>query len=629
MIQELREYSNSIFFKILLGIIAITFVLSFGVGGFFGERKDVIATVNGNEILLRDYKELYHNRIQVLRQQFGENSDQIAEQINLRQQVFEQLIDRYLLLSEAADMNLMTTDLEIQDYIRNQSIFQKNGQFDYATYETVLSQNRIVRHEYENSLRKDILLTKKQNMIGSGLVVNDREVEKAYRRDFERIEVDYVYFDPKFFIDQTNTDESELRQYHLENQGQFKTLNQFKMEYFILSSDDYKNKVNVREREIRRYYQKYEDNFATPSEIRARHILFKLSPDASEELFQEKSEQLGKLLDQIRGGSSFEELAIKYSEDGTASEGGNLGWFKLGEMVPEFENAAFAIETGQVSEIVRSPFGLHLIKVEERKQEVTKSLDEVRDEISEILAESRAQKLLDEDIGKLQELAGESFPEEAQQLSKNVKKTEWFDRNDVIPGLGSSTDLIPELEFRKKGEIGIWKRNPVMGHVIYRVGETKAPVSRSFEEALSDVENALRLEKAHELSLEAAKKTLLKVKGGEDLESLAQRLGLSTEKMEFTVNTRFLPLIGDNSEFRKVGLHLNENDPFGLSVTEKRADLIRFSKRTFADGIVEEQKENVRTQLILNLQQALLRKELKRLRESSEIEVINPVFRLQ
>ncbi len=629
MIQELREYSNSIFFKILLGIIAITFVLSFGVGGFFGERKDVIATVNGNEILLRDYKELYHNRIQVLRQQFGENSDQIAEQINLRQQVFEQLIDRYLLLSEAADMNLMTTDLEIQDYIRNQSIFQKNGQFDYATYETVLSQNRIVRHEYENSLRKDILLTKKQNMIGSGLVVNDREVEKAYRRDFERIEVDYVYFDPKFFIDQTNTDESELRQYHLENQGQFKTLNQFKMEYFILSSDDYKNKVNVREREIRRYYQKYEDNFATPSEIRARHILFKLSPDASEELFQEKSEQLGKLLDQIRGGSSFEELAIKYSEDGTASEGGNLGWFKLGEMVPEFENAAFAIETGQVSEIVRSPFGLHLIKVEERKQEVTKSLDEVRDEISEILAESRAQKLLDEDIGKLQELAGESFPEEAQQLSKNVKKTEWFDRNDVIPGLGSSTDLIPELEFRKKGEIGIWKRNPVMGHVIYRVGETKAPVSLSFEEALSDVENALRLEKAHELSLEAAKKTLLKVKGGEDLESLAQRLGLSTEKMEFTVNTRFLPLIGDNSEFRKVGLHLNENDPFGLSVTEKRADLIRFSKRTFADGIVEEQKENVRTQLILNLQQALLRKELKRLRESSEIEVINPVFRLQ
>ena len=111
MIQELREYSNSIFFKILLGVIAITFVLSFGVGGFFGDRKEVIATVNDNEILLREYRDAYQNRIQALRQQFGESTDQIAEQINLRQQVFDQLIDRYLLLSEAADMNLMTTDL--------------------------------------------------------------------------------------------------------------------------------------------------------------------------------------------------------------------------------------------------------------------------------------------------------------------------------------------------------------------------------------------------------------------------------------------------------------------------------------------------------------------------------------
>ena len=629
MIQELREYSNSIFFKILLGVIAITFVLSFGVGGFFGDRKEVIATVNDNEILLREYREAYQNRIQALRQQFGESTDQIAEQINLRQQVFDQLIDRYLLLSEAADMNLMTTDLELQDYIRNQPFFQKNGQFDYATYETVLSQNRLVRHEYENSLRADILLAKKQQLLGAGLVINDREVEQAYRRDFEKIEVDYVYFDPQVFIDQTNADESELRQYHLENPDQFKTLNQFRMEYFTLSTDDYKDIVNVREREIRRYYKKYEDNYVTPAEIKARHILFKLAPDASEELLQEKRQQLGKLLSQIKVGSSFEELAIKHSEDGTAAEGGDLGWFKPGEMVPEFENAAFAMETGQVSEIVRSPFGLHLIKVEQRKQEVTKSLDEVRDEITEILAESRAQKLLDEELEKLLELAGESFAEEAQRLSKDVKKSEWFDRTDVIPGLGSVTELVPELELQKQSEMGIWKRNPVMGHVIYRVGETKEPVVRTFEDAASDVENAVRLEKAEALSLEAAKKTLTQVQGGEDLESLAQQQGLSTEIMEFTVNTRFLPLLGDNSEFRKVGLHLNENERFGLSINEKRADLIRFRKRTFADGNPEEQKENVRTQLLQNLQQALLSKELKRLRDSAAIEVINPVFRLQ
>ena len=628
MIQELREYSNSIFFKILLGVIAITFVFSFGVGGFFGDRKEVIATVNDTEILLREYRDAYQTRIQLLRQQLGESADQIAEQINLRQQVFEQLINRYLLLSEAAEMDLMTTDLELQDFIRIQPFFQKNGYFDYSTYETVLSQNRIVRHEYENSLRKDILLSKKERLIGAGLVINDREVEKAFKRDFEKIEVDYVYFDPEVFFDQTNADKSELRQYHQENPNKFKTLNQFSIEYFTISTNDYKNNVNVREREIRRYYKKYEENFSTPAEIKARHILFKLAPDASEDVVKVKSDQLGKLLDKIKGGSSFEEIAIENSEDRTAAEGGDLGWFKPGEMVPEFERVAFALEVGQISEIVRSPFGLHLIKVEQRKEEITKSLEEVRDEITDILTESRAQKLLDEEILKLLELAGESFTEEANRLNKDVKKSGWFDRNDVITSLGSASELIPELEIRKHGEMGVWKRNPVMGHVIYLMGKTNPPVVRSFEDAESDLENAVRLQKAESLSLEAAKKILSKVKRGEDLESLAQKQGLSTEIMEFTVNTRFLPLIGDNSVFRKVGLNLNENEPFGLSVNQKRVDLIRFRKRTFAEGNTEKQKENVRTQLLKNLQQSLLRKELKRLRESAKIEIINPVFRI-
>ena len=167
MIQELREYSNNIFFKLLMGVIAVTFVLSFGVGGFFGDRKEVVAKVNDQEILLKEYREAYQNRLGALQQQFGENAEQFAEQLNLRQQVFNQLIDRHLLLTDAAELNLVATDLELQDYIRKQPFFQQNGQFDYDTYETVLSQNRIVRHEYEASLRADILLTKKTAIAGN------------------------------------------------------------------------------------------------------------------------------------------------------------------------------------------------------------------------------------------------------------------------------------------------------------------------------------------------------------------------------------------------------------------------------------------------------------------------------
>ena len=627
MIQELREYSNSIFFKLLMGVIAVTFVLSFGVGSFFGDRKEVVAKVNDQEILLKEYREAYQNRLRSFQQQFGENAEKFAEQLNLRQQVFNQLIDRHLLLTEAAELNLLATDLELQDFIRQQPFFQKNGQFDYDTYETVLSQNRIVRHEYEGSMRADLLLSKKQQLLGAGLVINNHEVEQAYRRDFEKIEVEYLYFDPQIFIDKTTVNDADLREYHQDNLQEFQTLNQFRMEYFTFSADHFKDSVKVREREVRRYYKKNTDNYVTPPEIKARHILFKLPPDASEEKQREKREQLRELLVQIKAGSSFEELAKAHSEDGTATEGGDLGWFKPGEMVPAFESAAFALAAGEVSDIVKSPFGLHLIKVDELKEEITKSLDDAHEEITEILAESRAQKRLEEVLGRLAGLAGESFTPEAQKLNREVLSSKWFDKSEVIPGLGSASELVAELLRRKPGEMGVWKRNPILGHVIYRLSETKKPTTRPFEDAKEDVETAVRLEKAKSLALEAAKTTLMQVQGGAAMESLAENQGLKMQTLEFTANTRFLPNMGDNTEFRKVGLHLNQNQRFGLSLNENRADLIHFKKRTLDAEEAPEQKDKVRAQLHQTLQKALLSKELKRLRDSASIEVINPVFR--
>jgi len=609
-----------------MGVIAVTFVLSFGVGGFFGDRKEVVAKVNDQEILLKEYREAYQNRLGALQQQFGENAEQFAEQLNLRQQVFNQLIDRHLLLTDAAELNLVATDLELQDYIRKQPFFQQNGQFDYDTYETVLSQNRIVRHEYEASLRADILLTKKQQLLGTGLVISDNEVEQTFRRNFEKIEVEYVYFDPQVFVEKTTAEDAELRKYLQDNPQNFQTLNKFRMEYFTISADYYQDNVKVREREVRRYYKKYTDNYVTPPEVKARHILLKLVPDAPENEQQEKREQLNKLLAEIKAGSSFEELAKKHSEDGTSADGGDLGWFKPGEMVPAFESAAFALEAGQVSEIVQSPFGLHLIKVEERKDEITKSLDEAREEITLILAESRAQKRLEEDLDRLAGLAGEAFTDEAQKLNREVLNAEWFDRTEVIPGLGSAAALVPELVSRKSGEMGVWKRNPVLGHVIYRLTETKIPETRLFEDAKEDVFKAVRLEKAKTVALESAKKALTQLEAGTKLNKLVKKHGLKTETLEFTANTRFLPNIGDNTEFRKVGLHLNENSLFGLSIDGNRADLILFKKRSLSEDKALEQKDKVRAQLLQNMRQALLSKELKRLRDSATIEVINPVF---
>ena len=189
MIQDLRKYTDSFLFKLLLGFISVTLVISFGMGSFFGDRKEVIARVDETEILQRDFQRMYGQQLESLRQRLGENADQIAQQVNLRQQVFQQLIDRQLLLNMAESLNLRATDLEVQEYIRQQPYFQKNGQFDFETYETLLSQNRLPTEDYEESVRLDLLLQKKQQLLTAGIIISERDVEQRFQLQNEKLEV--------------------------------------------------------------------------------------------------------------------------------------------------------------------------------------------------------------------------------------------------------------------------------------------------------------------------------------------------------------------------------------------------------------------------------------------------------
>ncbi|MEC8285304.1 MAG: SurA N-terminal domain-containing protein, partial [SAR324 cluster bacterium] len=209
MIQDLRKYTDNFLFKLLLGFISVTFVISFGMGSFFGDRKEVIARVDETEILQRDFQRMYGQQLESLRQRLGENADQIAQQVNLRQQVFQQLIDRQLLLNMAESLNLRATDLEVQEYIRQQPYFQKNGQFDFETYETLLSQNRLPTEDYEESIRLDLLLQKKQQLLTAGIIISERDVEQRFQLQNEKLEVRTLQLLPQVFLDEVSVSEEQ------------------------------------------------------------------------------------------------------------------------------------------------------------------------------------------------------------------------------------------------------------------------------------------------------------------------------------------------------------------------------------------------------------------------------------
>lgn len=629
MIQEFREYSQSFGFKLILGIVAVSLVISLGVGSFFGERKEVIALVNDREILMKDFRRAYSNQLESMRRELGENAERFAEQMNLRGQVLQQLVDQELLLDEADDLEIEVTDLELQDYIRQQPYFQKNGQFDSEVYREVLKQNRIPLFEYEDGLRRDLLVQKKQRLMAIGLMISNEEVNEAYRQQFEQVKVNYVHFAPEHFLDQVSPTEEELATYHQAHPEEFQSPRQYQIEFFTLSLNAFTDAEKVREREVRRFYERNLDAYTTPPEAKARHILFKLDPEASETLRNERREALNGVRQRILDGQDFAEVAKELSEDLSAEQGGDLGWFKPGEMVAAFEETAFQLKPGEVSEVVESPFGLHLILVEDRKEAIERSLEEVREEVIATLAEQRAESDLDEALTRIEGvIARQALSELASEYGGELRQSELFSRESVIPGIGSAFGLIGQLDGKQAGDSGVWKRNPVQGHVVWKISAVAEPAPLPLEQTKDRVLETVRQQQALEYALQQARQALGQVQGGASLEETAKALELEIQPMEFAIGTRFLPELGDNSEFRKQALQLSSESPWALSENGRRVDLMHFEKRWLDEADLDARQAQIRNSLLRLQQQTLLEKEIKRLRETASIEVISPLLQL-
>ncbi len=630
MIQQLREHSKNIFFKLLLGFIAITFVISFGVGTFFGDRKEVLATVNSQELLLQEYQRFYNQQLETFRSRFGANADQLAEQLNLRQQVLQELINRYLLIDAATKEGLQVTDRELSDHIHSLAYFHKDGNFDFETYQQILRQNRLTTTEYEDQLRIDMLAQKYQTAFLQGIVVSDAEVEINYKNQNETFDVSYIYFDPASFIDQVTHTPEELKEFYEANPKTFEQPKQYQIDYFTLTLDQFKDTAVIKERAITRYYEKNLEQYTTPAEVKARHILFKAGTGESEAEKSAKQKQAEEIWFQLKEGGNFEELAKQHSEDLTKDKGGDLGWFKPGEMVSSFEDAAFALEPGQISDVVESPFGFHIIRVDDKKPEKVQELSEVRSEIEETLKEARAEKKLNLEYSRLEERMQEEndLMTIAKSFNTTTTTTDFFDQTSIVPELGSTRALIEQLALRKVGDYGRLKRNPVQGYVFYKILEIKEPTTRPFDSVEEEVIRLVKERKARSLAAEIAQRAANALTTESTLESIAQAHQLTAQKTSFTANATEIPGIGRDPEFQKKVLALKAPQKFGGSQYQGKTYLFHLNKRYLPeDGNIDSKKAVIRQRLLSKLRQAISAKDMLRLRAAAKIEILNPYFR--
>ncbi|MCK5681502.1 SurA N-terminal domain-containing protein, partial [bacterium] len=357
MLRMMRKNAQSLIVKLVFGVIIVVFSF-WGVGSMKAKQMTVAATVNGKSIerkildnSFRDLWRRYQERSQ------GKFNPDEAQSLQIKREALDGLIDRHLLLVQADELGLSVGETEMQQRIAEFGAFQRDGNFDQETYRRALSFSRMTPAQFEAGYREDLLLEKIRVVIADGTKILPDEVDILVRQQREEIAVDLLQLKPAAYQDKMTFDETALEKFFAEKRENFRVPEQRKIATLVLERNKLLEKVVISDAQVSGFYQENIENFKESEQVKARHILIKVAPEAAEAEVEAARKQILAILDKEKSGADFAELAKEFSQGPSNSMGGDLGWFKRGSMVKEFEDVAFALKPGQVSEPVKTRFG--------------------------------------------------------------------------------------------------------------------------------------------------------------------------------------------------------------------------------------------------------------------------------
>jgi peptidyl-prolyl cis-trans isomerase D len=469
--------------------------------GAAGSGAGEVAWVAGTPISSQEFLRSYRAQEQQYRQQLGAQfSPDLMRQLGFDNLVLRQLVQNQILLLEAERQGISVTDQEVSDFIVSFPAFQSEGRFiGRDAYLSLLAQNQMNAPQFEKQMREDLMVQKLQRLVTDGIVVPEADLEEEYRRRNEKLHLEYVFVPKAELEAQVQIADEEVRRYFDDNPKKFERLVERKVRFITLTPQLFATGVNVSDREIQRYYEQNSFRYQTDEQVRASHILFKTGPDKDEEEVRRRAEGV---LAEAKAGADFAELARRHSEDTSAEKGGDLGLFGRGQMVPEFEAAAFALNEGEVSDLVRSTYGFHIIKLNGKEAAYTRSLDSVRDEIRTALTQEKARAAMEKAVDSASEKlrASKSVDTLAAEYPLLVpQETGFFGRNDNLPQLGNSPEASRAAFETEVGGVSSSIRLG-NGYAFLQVLEERPPGIPDFEEVKERARTELRDRKVMELA---------------------------------------------------------------------------------------------------------------------------------
>ena len=625
MLHLMRKHASSWLIKVVLAVIVIVFVL-WGSEAYRAQRGSRLAVVNGETISIEEYRNTYERLVEQYRRQFGDALDStMLERLNLRKQALDSLIERRLLVQRARAFNMSVSDDEIIKAIQGMSVFQQDGRFDSRLYQRLLAANRITPESFEEGLRQDLIVERMQGIVQAGAKVSDAEVYETFKWQEGTVRIDYVLFETASKQD-LDVSEEEMNTFFSENQSNYKMPPRLRVGYVAISSKDRETEVVVTDEEVEQYFELNRDTYDKPKKVRARHILFKVDADASDEKRGEVLAKAEEVLRELRDGADFAEMAQKHSQDpGSEGKGGDLGFFTREQMVPSFSDAAFSLKPGDISEPVSTRFGWHLIKVEEIQEAQSAVLENVAGDIRKKLVADGARNLAYEKAESLYSAtySGAALSEAAKADGLPWVETDFFAQGEPVKGINQSNEFSQTAFTLNDDEVN----EPLAvgnNYYVMQVIERQEARFPDLSVVKDQVQKDVIKKKREEAAQKGAEGFLARIKEGKGFEQQAMALNLEVKSTESFKRFGSIPGIGFEQSLNEAAFSLGPSNPLPENAIKGKKGfyIIRFKEAQIPDEkSFEAKKQEITSRLLAQKRQQLMMEWYAWLRQQGEVVV--------
>jgi peptidyl-prolyl cis-trans isomerase D len=641
MLQQMRNAQSWMIKGVLWAVVLafiVTIFYSWGVRSSPTPQGSEVATVLGHRVGIAEFQRVHNTLYRTYQNVLGNRADaSLLEQFNFREMALEQIAKRYILLDMAQEEGLQVTDTELLQRIATLPAFQDAGRFDPARYHAVLRYQvpPVTPQQFEAEQRRDLLLEKVYNLVERAMQVTEAEAEDAYRREHEQVAVQYAVLVPSLFTDQVTVTDEEAQAHYDANQNAYRTPEKRQLRYFTVSPQRFPFPGDIAPDEIEDYYALHQEEYTREEEVRVRHILFKVPENASAEQEAQVRARAEQVVAELRGGADFATLAQQHSEDeATAEKGGDLGLFPQGQMVPAFDEVAFSLPVGQISELVRTPFGFHILRVEDKIEAGVKPLSEVQPEIVAKLRQEKAQEATRdfvEDLMDVLDTNAQQFEVLATQHELSLVTTPFVASDGHLADFAAVPGLIPRAFALGEGVVDVIA-SPDGIHYLFQVVGVQPATIPPFVDVQEQVKADLQRQKSADLARQTADDWAARVQQGTPLAEVAATLGVEVAETGLFKRNDPIPQFGRNQAFSRIAFGLQVQDA-GAAHEGQRHVVMQATARQAADmeGYAAD-KQAYRQQLRERKQQQArlafdqhLRTRYEALRQEGKI-VVNPQY---